>query len=267
MELPAFDNTWRKWDEYSRFHWKPKPYMVCFETGEAIITQASFKPHYRNRKIHTNCDLMITSTADSECPRLKLDLRAPDLEQTKRALLGANHDLLKVYNKPIPKDWLTAGGGKTLLLDTTTRRAVQLRYPQDMHHEAWQSTPGWITANRRYGAVAYLPGQGKPAVASKIDLDVPILLTSDERRALRSLAYGCAAWWTMVDNDINTYAPAWYAQDKYERWRYVYHRPFDTKGEIPEITDLSPEQRLQIVRHGYKRRFTRIVVDQLISCQ
>ncbi len=261
MKLPDYHAPSQKWDEYRRFHCKTNRWFVRFESGEAVITTDSFDPS--ERRTITGTDLRIVSTSDSDCPKLKLDPKAPDHEATLAAFKGAGYDLLKVYEKPLPKAWLHVGCSQTLLFDTTTGRTVALNRGIRLRHKEWDSVPGWLRSgdHRRY-YTAYLPGNDRGAIASRIELKVPYKPHAVERQYMRELRSGCSAWCNIVGNDTAKFAPRWYASDK--GYRYIYHQPFTiTEKGVPDLDDLSNEQKFQIARFGYTPGYHNINVDHL----
>jgi len=265
MQLPEYNRADAKWDEYKRFYTRPVSFLVHFDSGEAIITQSIFKPFYRRTIART--DLQITSTGDDDCPRLKFDPKAPDATTMQGELLAAGHDVAKAYERPLPRVWVCPGWSQTLLVDHTTKRTVQLHTSRTYRHAAWAHVPTQFNPATGYGsnAVAYIPGNGRDAIASKVHIKLPIVPDSDMRRALRKLGEGCTAWCSLLDGDTTKWAKDWYAQDNNEGWKYRYHRPFDHKGDVPDIGDLSPEQRFQIARFGYARRYKHIYTDHLLA--
>jgi hypothetical protein len=263
MQLPKYEANTARWDEYRRFYNKPAKFFVRFETGEAIILTDTFEPS--DRRALRDSDLRIAGTTDEDCPRLKLDPKAPDYEATKRAMLDARQNLLKVYDNAIPKVWLTDGGAQTLLIDTTTKRTVRLSSSMAHHHEAWANVPAWVRGATRYyiKGVAYIPGDNCNAIASKIYLSVPYIPSADERADREYLLDACKAWCTMIQYDTK-YAPDWWKTEKNSH-KYLYQHPYDVAGDVPAIEDLRPEQRFQIAKFGYARRYKPVPVDHLIA--
>jgi hypothetical protein len=258
MKIPDYNASSAKWDRYRRFHNEVYPWFVRFESGEAIITKASFTPH--ERRTLRDSDLQIVLTSDDDCPSLRVADEAALAE-----IRACGHEMA---GKPVPKVWLQVSCSQTLLVDKTTGRVVRLDTNRAQHHAAWKHTPTWIYPGSGWAsnAVAYLPGNDRDAIANKVRLKVPVKPSKESRRARAELRAGCAAWCTLANDDVNKFAPKWYATEpRGYAYAYIYHRPFTPKGadDVPDITDLSGEQRFQIARFGYATLYKYLSVDSL----
>jgi hypothetical protein len=255
MKLPEFDRSRMRWDEYKRFHVKRSNWFVQFETGEFIITTDTFKPD--ERRIIPGTDLRVVTPADSDCPQLYFDPKAPDRAETESALRIAGYSPEKLYTKAIPRAWLHTGYSPTLLVDETTGRVVRLYNPAIHKHAGWSSIPAWVRAGGGHysRAVAYLPGHDSPAIASRLQIRYPYRPDKDEREALASLRAGCVAWRNMLTVEERIIAPDFYVHSWRDRHRYKYQRPCEPKtlpgGMRTKLQDLKPEQILQIALFGF----------------
>lgn len=260
MKLPDFNRSTALWDRYRRFYNDPRPWFIRFESGEAIITKANFTPF--ERRMLSDTDLQIVSTRDEDCPRLQV----VD-EHTLAELASIGHDM---RGKTIPKAWLQNCGSQTLLVDKTTKRVVRLGTNQDAMHDAWKHVPTWVRPGNGWAsnAVAFLPGNDRDAIACKLSLTVPIKVASAVRRALSELRAGCSAWCSMCSWDYAVYAPKWWVS-KGPYHTYIYHRPFERKSAdtVPDISELSGEERFQIARFGFDTIYKHMRVDSMQVCQ
>lgn len=256
MKLPDYNPATVKWDRYRRFHNEVYPWFIRFESGEAIITKANFTPH--ERRTLRDSDLQIVLTSDNDCPRFCVADEA-----TLTELRACGHEM---GGKPVPKSWLQVSCSQTLLIDKTERLAVRLDTNREQPHAAWEHAPTWVMPGSGYrmNAVAYLPGNNRGAIANKVALKVPIKPSKEARRAWAGLWAGCTAWCKLANWDHNKWASAWYATGP-RGHRYIYQRTFTPAGadDIPDITDLSAEQRFQIARFGYATLYKYLSVDSL----
>jgi len=266
MLIPTYTPSQARWDEYKRFHQKHTNFLVQFENGETIITRSTFDPVLR-RKIH-GTDLRIVGTTDEDCPQFKLDPKAPDVAATRDTLRAAGYDW--DYTKPIPKAWLDVGGMQTLLIDETTKRTVALSCVSTHAHEAWRHVPAQFSYGNSsrwsvHSAAAYIPGEGRDAIAAKVQLKITYKPGSEERRQTGELWRACTAWAELGNWNYNALAPHWWSTEAYTR-RHVYHRAFELgSAGVPDLSDLRPEQIFQIAKFGFVKRHVNLMVDHVVA--
>jgi hypothetical protein len=260
MQLPDYHAPSAKWDRYRRFFNERRPWFIKFESGEAIITKASFDPVERRKLQDT--DLRIVLTTDDDCPKLKTTDAA-----TLATLRECGHDMA---DKPLPKVWLQCHGSQTLLVDETTGRTVALDTSGEYKHEAWKHAPAWLmpAVGHASNAVAYLPGNGRDAIAYKVRLKVPVKPSKEARQALAELQAGCHAWCTLANWDDKQYAPKWWATKNLGWGNYIYQRAFARTdvNVVPDINDLKGEERFQIAKFGYETVYKYLKLESLQTC-
>ena len=102
------------------------------------------------------------------------------------------------------------------------------------------------------------------AVAASIQITIPVVLPRDTKAAMHDLWRGCVAWAELSGWNYQL-APKWWSQDTRTYYRYIYHRPFSLPETVPAMEDLSAEQRFQIARFGYEKKYFDVQVEHLYT--
>lgn len=275
MQLPAYNPARVQWDEFRRFHVKINEAITQFETGEVLFYWHTWKPDYRSgtrNHLHPECSLRIVSSADSDCPKLMLNDEALTPE-VLAAFKAAGHKEDTLRSKPVPPAWLDVGGAQLLLIDSDGGRTIRYwryRTAKDAwQHDAWDHVPTWVRALSRRDIAVYIPGHGAKAVGHKVGLSVPKIYTAEERKAYAALGTACQAWTALCDGRFLSVAPNYYEYEHRSSYRYKYARPMDKaklpKGAETTLSDLLPEQRIQLSQHGYTAARVTVFVDSLTA--
>lgn len=235
MKLPKFNDNAMRWDAWRAFYCEPAPNMVLFKTGDAVLTSAEFEPRARGRALGEGSDLRVFRRSDRHLPKLRFDPKVDDWGAVSDRLRSLGYSIDKLLAKPVPVSWLAPG---TLLVDN--ERACGLSHRHEERHAAWSFVSGRLSQRR---CVAYLPGDGRPAVGGKIKLRVPKKFGRAHYSALRRLREVCEIWAGMGDWSLRVLldgeppGPA---------------SPYDIPDVVPQFSDLPNAEKYRIAMHGFK---------------
>jgi hypothetical protein len=193
-QKPFYDNEYHtniKWDEYGEFY-HSRGYthpFVRFATGELIVTQSKFDPGMRRR--YKDYNMSIVSTTDDGCPPLYFE------QQPKTPAVNPD--------KPVPKAWLTEGGGQTLLIDHDTCTAISLE--RDFRQVHVRNDENLMVPVRfRTNALAYIAGpHERPQAMQSAGIKISKPWRYDDpdrnkhRNHIKDLIASCTAWREMSD--------------------------------------------------------------------
>jgi len=238
MKLEPFNLSQAKWDDWRAFHRYPARNFVQFDTNELIVTTTKFDPDFR--KFYSTLNVSIFSTADEKCPPLFEEPHIVHLDPARRA-------------KPIPKAWLTEGGGQTILVDHCTKQVVALGTIKDH-----------IPVRLRGRARAYFAGPGEPPVGARIILRPPMVWSEADEQHFADTIAACQMWaglneypkptsqWDRGSGSRNAITIPWQPLDR----QIVHEVSFEM------LTDV---HKVQIAWHGLSNHRARKEVDRLYT--
>lgn len=272
MKIEPFDKTRAQWDRYQRFHTLGSHGSIQFETGEMIFTHNVFKPDSRcgTRDNVAGASLRIVGTNDADCPPLYITAESLSTDEARADLTKLNQTADNLSG-PVPKAWLNGAGMQILLIDSETGRAIGMRGTKQ--HKAWAHAPSWINPGIGYGkqAIVYVPGNGRNAIGSGVDMFMPYKRTIEQRRAEAELVGACKAWVEIAGSNLHSIAPTYGMYSRLDNGMsgYRYRRAYVIKylqGEsAPEFSDLRPEQIAQIALHGIDTPRLTVTVSALTT--
>lgn len=246
MKLPPFDHSKAHWDEYQRFHVSHsihyrKPYLIQFDTGEAIVPRyVSMRPKMRRHYKDANIEFL-----------------SPHDPQIR------DYKFTDCHGKPVMRNHIRKG--QMLLLDHDTGRAVAVRRGDD-----WDTS---VPEKLRSRAAVYFSGPDQPPQSGGSIYEWrPAPMTIEQRRHIAALRTVCKAWMAMASDDEK------YTEDQYDKagttiisrkhiatWEYTQPTTAEQLLRATSMQDLRKEVRLRLALHGYKNTTMQLVTHKYLK--